>query len=153
MIQNLQESLFSSWLVCWNRFPFWVYFLQSFPKALLLYSSTICQWEISEVSLWAVSLICLHDFTLFVADIHQIMLISLFLTPFDHFHFHGSVWLILWYDLRLWHNKLNLFRCFILHRVGALQTEIKISLWFSQDNTTNLKEVYFLFFQHCLTVC
>ena len=33
----------------------------------------------------------LHDFTLFVVDqIHQIMLISLFLTPFHHFHFNGS---------------------------------------------------------------
>ena len=29
-----------------------------------------------------------HDFTLFVADIHEIMLISLFPTPFYHFHFH-----------------------------------------------------------------
>ena len=32
----------------------------------------------------------LFDFTLFVIDGHQIMLISLFPTPFDHFHFHGS---------------------------------------------------------------
>ena len=29
------------------------------------------------------------------------MLISPFPTPFDHFHFHGSGGLILWYDLRL----------------------------------------------------
>ena len=47
------------------------------------------------------------DFTLFVIDIHQILLISLFPTPFDHFHFHGSGGLILWYDLRLWHTVLN----------------------------------------------
>ena len=33
-----------------------------------------------------------HDFTLLVADIHQIMLISLFPTPFDHFH--GSAGLV-----------------------------------------------------------
>ena len=33
----------------------------------------------------------LHDFTLFVVDIHQIML-SLFPTPFDHFH--GSAGLV-----------------------------------------------------------
>ena len=32
-------------------------------------------------------------------DIHQIMLISLFPTPFDHIHIHGSGGLILWYDL------------------------------------------------------
>ena len=36
------------------------------------------------------------------------MLISLFPTPFDHFHFHGSGGLILWYDLRLWPTKLML---------------------------------------------
>ena len=34
----------------------------------------------------AVSLNFVHDFTLCVPDIHQIMLISLFPTPFDHFH-------------------------------------------------------------------
>ena len=33
-------------------------------------------------------MIFLFDFTLFVIDIHHIMLISLFPTPFDHFHFH-----------------------------------------------------------------
>ena len=49
----------------------------------------------------AVSLNFLFDFILFVIDIHQIMLISLFPTPFDHFHFHRSGGLILWYDLRL----------------------------------------------------
>ena len=36
----------------------------------------------------------LHEFTLFVVDIHQIRLISLFPTPFDHFHFHGSAGLV-----------------------------------------------------------
>ena len=41
-----------------------------------------------KLAVWSVSLNIVHDFTLFVADIHQIMLISLFLTPFDHFHFH-----------------------------------------------------------------
>ena len=34
------------------------------------------------------SLMFLFDFTLFVINIHQIMLISLFPTPFDHFYFH-----------------------------------------------------------------
>ena len=36
----------------------------------------------------------LHDFTLFVVDIHQIRLISLFRHFPDHFHFHGSAGLI-----------------------------------------------------------
>ena len=40
-------------------------------------------------------MIFLHGFTLFVVDIHQIRLISLFLTPFDHFHFYGSAGLVL----------------------------------------------------------
>ena len=38
------------------------------------------------------SLDILHDFTLFIIDIYQNMLISLFPTPtpFDHFHFHPN---------------------------------------------------------------
>ena len=63
LTQNIQESLFSSWLVYWNRFPFWVYFLQAFAKVLLLYSSAICQWEKMKLAVWAVSLNFLHDFT------------------------------------------------------------------------------------------
>ena len=39
---------------------------------------------------WALSLNFLHVFTLFVIDIHKIMLISLFPTPFGHFQFLGS---------------------------------------------------------------
>ena len=35
--------------------------------------------------IWAFSLNFLHEFTLFVIDIHQNMPISLILTPFDHF--------------------------------------------------------------------
>ena len=50
--------------------------------------------ENSDIGRLTVSLNIVHDFTLFVADIHQIMLISLFLTPFDHFHFHPSAGLI-----------------------------------------------------------
>ena len=50
----------------------------------------------------------LFDLLLFVIDIHQMMFISLFfLTPFDHFHFHGSGGLILWFDLRLWPIQKN----------------------------------------------
>ena len=36
-------------------------------------------------------MIFLFDFTLFVIDIHHIMLISLFPTPFDLFHFHPTL--------------------------------------------------------------
>ena len=36
-------------------------------------------------------MIFLFDFTLFVIDIHHIMLISLFPTPFDHFQFHPTL--------------------------------------------------------------
>ena len=36
-------------------------------------------------------MIFLFDFTLFVIDIHHIVLISLFPTPFDHFHFHPTL--------------------------------------------------------------
>ena len=41
-----------------------------------------------KLAVWAVSLNFLHDFTLFVVDIHQIRLISLFRHFSDHFHFH-----------------------------------------------------------------
>ena len=40
------------------------------------------------LAVWAVPLNFLHDFTLFVVDIHQIRLISLFRHFPDHFHFH-----------------------------------------------------------------
>ena len=36
-------------------------------------------------------MIFLFDFTLFVIDIHHIILISLFSAPFDHFHFHPTL--------------------------------------------------------------
>ena len=48
------------------------------------------QWEISEVGRLSCFIEFLHEFTLFVIDIHHNMLISLFPTPFHHFHFHGS---------------------------------------------------------------
>ena len=47
-----------------------------------------------KLAVWAVSSNFLHDFTLFVVDIHQIRLISLFRHFPDHFHFHGSAGLI-----------------------------------------------------------
>ena len=42
--------------------------------------------QAAKLAVWAASFTVLHDFTLFVIDKHQIMLISLFPTPFDHFH-------------------------------------------------------------------
>ena len=47
-------------------------------------------------------LIFLHDFTLFVIDM-QNRSISLFSTPFDHFHFHALAALIWWVLLRSCH--------------------------------------------------
>ena len=43
------------------------------------------------LAVWAFSLIFLHYFTLFGIDMHQNRSISLFSTPFDHFHFHPLV--------------------------------------------------------------
>ena len=45
--------------------------------------------ETVNLAVWAISLILLYDFTLFVIDMHPIMLISLCSTSFDHLHFHG----------------------------------------------------------------
>ena len=56
-----------------------------------------------KLAVWAVSLNFLHDFTLFVVDIHQIRLISLFRHFPDHFHFHGSAGLIPKVNLSLRH--------------------------------------------------
>ena len=42
------------------------------------------------LKVWTLPLICLYDFTLFVIDMYQNGSISLFPTPFDHFHFQGS---------------------------------------------------------------
>ena len=52
---------------------------------------------------WTLPLIFLHDFTLFVIDMHQNRPISLVLTPFDHFHFHALAALIWWVLLRSCH--------------------------------------------------
>ena len=56
-----------------------------------------------------VKICCIILHWLWYIDIYQIVLISLFPTPFDHFHFHGSGGLILWYDFRLWH--MYLYEC------------------------------------------
>ena len=45
---------------------------------------------LGNLAVWALSLNFLHVLTSFVIDIHQIMLISLFPTPFGHFQFLGS---------------------------------------------------------------
>ena len=57
----------------------------------------------NQLAVWAVSLNFLHDFTLFVVDIHQIRLILLFRHFPDHFHFHGSAGLIPKVNLSLRH--------------------------------------------------
>ena len=59
-----------------------------------------------KLAVWAVSLNFLHDFTLFVVDIHQIRLISLFRHFPDHFHFHGSAGLIPKVNLSLRHTDI-----------------------------------------------
>ena len=64
-----------------------------------------------KLAVWAVSLNFLHDFTLFVVDIHQIRLISLFRHFPDHFHFHGSAGLIPKVNLSLRH----MFMCICAH--------------------------------------
>ena len=81
-----------------RKFPIW-------DKCVLVHYGSFSQeinGKSAKFAVWAVSLIFLFDFTLFMIDIYQIMHISLFPTPFDHFHFYGSNGLISWYDLRLW---------------------------------------------------
>ena len=73
--------------------------LQSFGPFWTIFTEN--QLEISEVGRLSCFIEFLFDFTLFVIDIHQIMLKSLLPTPFDHFHFYGYSGMILWYDLGL----------------------------------------------------
>ena len=58
-----------------------------------------------KLAVWAVSLNFLHDFTLFVVDIHQIRLISLFRHFSDHFHFHPILEQKRVIDLNPCHNR------------------------------------------------
>ena len=67
-----------------------------------------------KLAVWAVSLNFLHDFTLFVVDIYQIRLISLFRHLPDHFHFHGSAVLI---------PKVNLSLRHMSYKVSLVQIE------------------------------
>ena len=55
------------------------------------------------LNVWTLPLIFLHDFTLFVIDMHQNRSVSLFSTPFDHFHFHALAALKWWVQLRSCH--------------------------------------------------
>ena len=59
--------------------------------------------------------IFLHDFTLFVVDIHQIRLISLFRHLSDHFHFHPTLEQKRVIDLRPCRIKLS-YKCFEKNR-------------------------------------
>ena len=70
-----------------RKFPIW-------DKCVLVHYGSFSQeinGKSAKFAVWAVSLIFLFDFTLFVIDIHQIMLISPFPTPFDHFYFHPTL--------------------------------------------------------------
>ena len=58
------------------------------------------------LKVWTLPLIFLHDFTLFVIDMHQKRSISLFPTPSGHFHFHPFPALIWWVDLRRCHTDI-----------------------------------------------
>ena len=69
-----------------------------------------------KLAVWAVSLNFLHDFTLFVVDIHQIRLISLFRHFPDHFHFHGSAGLIPKVNLSLRLKYIWIWRVALCHR-------------------------------------
>ena len=55
------------------------------------------------LNVWTLPLIFLRNFTLFVIDMHQNRPVSLFSTPFDHFHFHTLAELIWWVQLRSCH--------------------------------------------------
>ena len=55
-----------------------------------------------KLAVWAVSLNFLHDFTLFVVDIHQIKLISLFRHFSNHFHFHPTYG---WFEKLSWQSS------------------------------------------------
>ena len=68
-----------------------------------------------KLAVWAVSLNFLHDFTLFVVDIHQIRLISLFRHLSDHFHFHPTLEQKRAIDLRPCRIKLS-YKCFEKNR-------------------------------------
>ena len=57
-------------------------------------------------------MIFLFDFTLFVIDIHHIILISLFSAPFDHFHFHPTLGLDPALILALRHKSFDVTRPF-----------------------------------------
>ena len=73
------------WEVCGAKFwwkglgPFFQFEKNEFALAQQIYGKSL------KLGVWAVSLIFLHG--LFVIDKHQIMFISLFPAPLDHFHF------------------------------------------------------------------
>ena len=75
-----------------------------------------------DLNVWTLLLIFLHDFTLFVIDMHQNRSVSLFSTPFDHFHFHALPALKWWVQLRSCHlenTKVYLY----LHKFNTSATK------------------------------
>ena len=83
--------------------------------------STENQWEISEVG----RLSCFIEFFVWfhnICDRYTSENAHFTFSPFDHFHFHGSGGLILWYDLRLW-------RILALHASSNSQILCGWTLW------------------------
>ena len=91
------------------------------------------QWEISEVGRLICFIEFLYDFILFVIDIHQIMLNSLFPTPFDHFHFHGSAGLV---------PKLILTPCLNTSTLGDVKPPIFHKIFTFMDIGLNLRGLW-----------
>ena len=98
-----------------------------------------------KLAVWAVSLNFLHDFTLFVVDIHQIRLISLFRHFSDHFHFHPILEQkrvidlnpchMIWYEFELWF----FWAMSIAHRamsISYIELNPMYELWSYHDNSS-----------------
>ena len=83
---------------------------------------------------WIVSLIFLHDFTLFVIDI--LRLISLFLTTFDHFHFHPTLELKSSVILRSCHVWMEKSFCSDLNdaKNGIAEPQVSVKLFYNRNN-------------------
>ena len=90
------------------------------------------------LAVWAISLIFLYDFTLFVIDMHQIMLISLFSTSFDHFHYHGFLKSKRMVILKSCHIYSHLTITAVFHPVHWLNSNIFfiIIIWYNWVVTT-----------------
>ena len=77
------------------------------------------------LNVWALPLIFLHEYTLFVIDMHQNRSISTLLTPFDHFQKRVFGRLISWHHLRPCHMKWNT-ECILLHVYSIMHTKMRL---------------------------